>query len=294
MFNISFHLPLPPIRSHLTNLLHQLPLLPHLFRPATAPPPLSIAIHASPLFHLPPELRTQIYSYVLSDSSLAPLFIEGTNVRAAHTGHSFSNGEGTHTALLRTCRAVHYETQPLLLEVHELHLLLRRPEIVEDKGVYPVVCSVQHLQRLLEGDLRRLSLTCEHGSSMPQQRTSVLLLRWVCLLLRRRHGRENPLQSLTLRCTDDPRGYCYPTCKEVMDEIARERFPEMGKPAGEVFAGFGAERRRCVCAETWCSALGREEAGMVGAEEVFERVVGDLRRVGEGGGWWGWVRRLGR
>ncbi|KAK3073235.1 hypothetical protein LTR53_005382 [Teratosphaeriaceae sp. CCFEE 6253] len=240
-----------------------------LFAPRVPPPP-EQAIRVSPLFRLPTELRLHIYSYTLADASLSPLYIEGLNVRGA----SIPTGHPAHrTALLRTCRVIHREAQPVLFEVHELHLLLRRPSLVDDHRAYPVVCSVPFLRKLLTRRIKRLSVTVEYGSSQSQQRTSVLLMRWVHLLLRRR---DTPLDSLTLRCTDDERGRCSRTCAGVMGHIAK-RFYMFDQRSETVFGPV--EPAGCSCARAWTEVIGNAVSEKGQAEQVWEHVLIDLWRV---------------
>ncbi|KAK4893887.1 hypothetical protein LTR27_007913 [Elasticomyces elasticus] len=247
-------------------------------RPSTPQQP-EQAIENSPLYRLPIELRTHIYEYVLADSTLSPLFIEGRNVRSAFKTGDHTKAHGTHTALLRTCRKINTEAQPLLAKVHELHLLLRRPAIgrpIYADGNHPIVCSVAELQLLLIGPLRNLSITCEYGYSIFQQHTSVLLLRWICLLLRRR---EKPLESLVLRCTDDERQWCGPRCEAVMAEIAHMRFHEFSAPAEVVFGPFADDRASCACAIAWTVSHEGKAVETLVAEDVFDIALRDLKRV---------------
>ncbi|KAK3637318.1 hypothetical protein LTR56_013667 [Elasticomyces elasticus] len=259
--------------------------------PSTPPPP-EQATDNSPLYRLPIELRTQIYEYVLADSTLSPLFIEGRNVRSAFKTGGHTKAHGTHTALLRTCRKINIEAQPLLPKVHELHLLLRRPDIgrpIYADGNHPIVCSVAELQDLLVGPLRNLSITCEYGYSVFQQHTSVLLLRWICLLLRRR---EKPLESLVLRCTDDERQWCGPRCEAVMAEIAHMRFHEFSAPAEIVFGPFTEDRAGCACAVAWTVSHEGKAVETLEAEDIFDIALHDLKRVPDHVGLEAWLREF--
>ncbi|KAK4956306.1 hypothetical protein LTR10_005828 [Elasticomyces elasticus] len=260
-------------------------------RPSTPPSP-EEATENSPLYRLPIELRTQIYEYVLADSTLSPLFIEGRNVRSAFKTGGHTKAHGTHTALLRTCRMINIEAQPLLPKVHELHLLLRRPDIgrpIYADGNHPIVCSVAELQDLLVGPLRNLSITCEYGYSIFQQHTSVLLLRWVCLLLRRR---GKPLESLVLRCADDERQWCGPRCEAVMAEIAHMRFHEFSAPAEVVFGPFAEDRAGCCCAIAWTVCHEGKAVETLEAEDVFDITLHDLKRVPDHVGLEAWFREF--
>ncbi|KAK5680601.1 hypothetical protein LTS10_007534 [Elasticomyces elasticus] len=274
------------------HLLRQVSGIALLMEGPSTPPPLEQAIENSLLYRLPIELRTQIYEYVLADSTLSPVFIEGRNVRSAFKSTGHSKAHGTHTALLRTCRKINIEAQPLLAKVHELHLLLRRPDIgrpIYADGNHPIVCSVAELQNLLVGPLRNLSITCEYGYSVFQQHTSVLLLRWVCLLLRQR---EKPLESLVLRCTDDERQWCGPRCEAVMAEIAHMRFHEFNAPAEIVFGPFADDRAGCACAIAWTVSHEGRAVEMLDAEDIFDIALHDLKRVPDHVGLEAWLREF--
>ncbi|KAK5128571.1 hypothetical protein LTR85_003242 [Meristemomyces frigidus] len=252
-------------------------LLKKSFNPNPPPSPPHHAGKSSPLFYLPPELRIQIFEYVLAESSRCPLYIEGHNVRSlqhAPLGH--------HTALLRTCRAINLEAADTLYEEHELHLLLLRPSLIEDHRRYPVVCTLAELKAHLQS-INRLSITVEYGSSFFQQVTSTLLLRWVWHTLHVRHCR--PLKSLTLRMTDDALNQAPPNCTAEMAKIA-QRFCMLDQPPETVFAAWES-RYWCVRGWTQVTALPGGpllDARLVTETDLRAAVVEASARVPER--WW--------
>lgn len=265
-------LPRLPLPASVRSLSNFIPAL----RRLTPPPPPNNAVEASPLFRLPTELRIQIYEYVLADSSLCPLYIEGHNVRALQRSPS----SGTHTALMRTCRAVHLEATDLLYENHTLHLLLLRPSLVEDHRHYPVVCDLSDLKRHLER-LQNVSMTVEYGSSVFQQYTAALVLRWVWYVLR---SRPSPPAHVTIRMTDDERNRCAPCCTAEMEEVGR-RFKRFDQPPKVVFEAWESE---CWCVKGWTGAIGPQgqpkEAADVTEADVRDAVVQGTERVPRA--WW--------
>lgn len=225
------------LRAPLHALRTALQKIPATTRTTPSPAP-HLAVNDSPLFRLPPELRVQIYEHLFADSTLCPLYIEGENIRSSHRTPS-----GHHTALLRTCRAIAREASDTLYSHHPLHLLLLRPSLTEDHRPYPIVCTLadltQHLQRI-----HHLGITVEYGRSLFQQSTATLLLRWVWYVL---HARTSPLESLTLRMTDDDRELCHLDCRAQMETIGR-RFHMLDQPPEIVFEAWESE---CWCVKGW-------------------------------------------
>jgi len=189
----------------INNLLQHL----HLVRSTPAPPDPALAVQCSPLFNPPAELRDIIYEYLFADASLAPLCIEGREIRAAPRRSTRES-----LCVLRTCRAIYTEVMPILYEKHDLHLLLRIPNLFgKAADSYPLVCKVPDLKRHL-GQIERLSVSVEFTTG---SYFTILLLRWLCLVLGQR---EKPLKSLTVLVTNKSseetylRGCRCTTCNE--------------------------------------------------------------------------------
>ena len=158
-------------------------------------------------FRLPTELREQIYSEFFADHELSFLYISPTE------SSIFANPvaeSAQHTALLRTCKAIHAEALPILHATHSVHLLVSDPAVLSrmpapqapKPTVYhpeAKVCSRAYMLWLLQNHLTRVTITVRLTSVSPST-LIVQKLAWILEMLRRR---EKKLEFLKLYVLDN-------------------------------------------------------------------------------------------
>jgi hypothetical protein len=169
-------------------------------------------------FRVPLELREQIYSDLFAEHALSPLYISPTE------GTIFADpvAEGTHhTALLRTCKAIHAEALPILYATHNINLLVSDPLVLRNKPAPPSstgpmsyrpqtpVCSRRYMLWLLQRRLTHVTIYFRMTSVSPHT-LIVQKLAWLLEMLRRR---EKKLARLKLHVLDNlcaASGCCVP------------------------------------------------------------------------------------
>lgn len=159
------------------------------------------------MFRLPLELREQIYSDFFADHTVSSLYISP----GEHSVLASPVAEGAHhTALLRTCKAIHAEALSILYAMHNINLLVSDPRVLSDRPCLlltaPVVylpqtpvCSRSHMLELLQHRLERVTITVRLTTVSPHT-LIVQKLAWLIEMLRRR---KSKLEFLTLHVLDN-------------------------------------------------------------------------------------------
>lgn len=270
--------------------------------PAPAPPPPS-SQESSLWFRLPIELREEIYTYFFSDHVSAPLYISpGSESVLAEPVADNAN----HTALLRTCRAVHAEALSILHATHNINLLVSDPRVLSRQPspcpTIPItylpetlVCPRLFMLQLLTHRLKRVTITVRLTSVSPHT-LIVKKLAWLLEMLRRRERRLEHLKLHVLNNLPAYSGCC--SVREYSEGSRWDVYPEtvlveaserVGTTGPESFGnkllgGF---------AEAWEVKVFNNEARVADrqtAEGLWERLADDLQNVQrvleEDRSWW--------
>ncbi|GAB7331467.1 hypothetical protein MBLNU13_g02875t1 [Cladosporium sp. NU13] len=158
-------------------------------------------------FRLPLELREQIYTDFFADHASSPLYISPTE----NSIFTDPIAEGTHhTALLRTCKAIHAEALAILHATHNVHLLISDPAALSWKPAPPsaaptvyhpqtTVCSRSHMLDLLQHHLTHVTVTVR----LTTVSSSTLIVQKLAWLLEMLGRREERLAHLKLHVLDN-------------------------------------------------------------------------------------------
>lgn len=158
-------------------------------------------------FRLPLELREQIYVEYFANHASPSLYISPTE----NCVFADPITEGTHhTALLRTCKAIHAEALPILHSTHSIQLLISDPMVLSRKLAPPSaapivyhpqtrVCSRSHMLDLLQHRLTRVTITVRLTTVSPH----TLLVQKLAWLLEMLGRREKRLENLKLQVHDN-------------------------------------------------------------------------------------------
>lgn len=268
--------------------------------PEQAPP---LVQKTSLWFRLPLELREQVYSDLFSEHASSSLYISPTenSIFAEHVT------EGTHhTALLRTCKAIHAEALPILHATHNIHLLVSDPMVLSRKSAPPSsipkvyhpqtrVCSRTDMLELLQHHLTHVTITVRLTTVSPH----TLLVQKLAWLLEMLGRREKRLSHLKLHVLDNltvfsgccsVRGYKVGSRWDVYPEATVVATPG-------TYGCCAAHKRGCAilveCAEEWEVVVSVNEGRAAmgdSAQSHWDRLSGDLASVeevlGEQKRWW--------
>jgi hypothetical protein len=272
------------------------------FEPPLVPTP-PLVQKTSLWFRLPLELREQIYSEFFADHALSFLYISPTE------GSVFADpvAEGTHhTALLRTCKAIHAEALPIMHANHGIHLLVSDPLVLSREPAPPAaaptiyhpetkVCSRKYMLWLLQHRLTDVTITVRLTTVSPRT-LIVQKLAWLLEMLRRR---EHKLQHLKLHILNNLTvfsGCCNVT--KYKEGSRWDVYPKVVVVTASQGGGVcKVDDCGCklleACAEDWEGVVSMSEGRLAMghcAPHLWERLSGDLFNVegvlGEQRRWW--------
>ena len=254
-------------------------------------------------FRLPLELREQIYTDFFAEHAPYSLYISPTE----NSIFADPVAEGTHhTALLRTCKAIHAEALPILHATHNTHLLISDPRVLSRKLAPPSptpivyhlqtrVCSRTDMLDLLQHRLAHVTITVKLTTVSPHT-LIVQKLAWLLEMLGRR---EERLSHLKLHVLDNMT--VFSGCCPVRYYKAGSRWDVYPKTvAVATLRGYGCcEVMKCgcmlleECAEDWEVAISMNEGRVAkgyDAQGYWDRLSRDLasveRVLGEQKRWW--------
>jgi hypothetical protein len=268
--------------------------------PEQAPP---LVQKTSLWFRLPYELREQIYLDFFAEHVSSTLYISPTE----NCIFADPITEGTHhTALLRTCKAIHAEALPILHATHNVHLLVSDPRGLSWNVAPPSptptvyhpqtrVCSRSDMLDLLQHRLTRVTVTVRLTSVSPSTRL-VQKLAWLLEMLGRR---EKRLAHLKLHVLDNMT--VFSGCCPVSEYRVGSRWDVyVDTAAVATLRGYGCcGVMRCgcemleECAEAWEVVVSMNEGRVAMGDDAqghWDRLSGDLgsveRVLGERKRWW--------